>query len=62
MHLDAERFELPGHDIGRAVLVEPEFRMGVEVLALRRQLCVIGFNAIDWFHGWFQPRRAALLI
>src|SRR5436305_1201875 len=50
MHLDAERLELPCHDVGRAVLVEPELRMGMEVLALRGQLGVIGFDVLDRFH------------
>ena len=35
MHLDAERLELPGDNVRRAVLGKAELRIGMEVAPLR---------------------------
>jgi hypothetical protein len=51
MHLDAERFELPGHDVGGAMLGKPDLGIGVEVAARGSEFRMVGFDAIDRVHG-----------
>ena len=51
MHLDAERLELLRHDVGGAVLGEPDLRMRMEVAPLRGQIGMVALDTIDRLHG-----------
>ena len=55
MHLDAEGLQLFGDDRRRALLLEAEFGVGVNVAAPRRHVVVDGGDAVDHGHGVSLP-------
>src|SRR5262249_48312225 len=50
-HLDAERLELRGDKVGRAVLVESQFGMRVQVAPPALHLVLRGHDVVDERHG-----------
>ena len=47
MHLDAPFLQLPRNQLGGAVLLQPEFRVGVDVAADRGQFRVVAADLFD---------------
>ena len=59
MHLDTPALELRGHDAGCPDLLEPEFRMRVEIAPDGGQVVGIGEDAGDGFHAGLSRSTAS---
>ena len=47
MHLDTPLLQLARDEVGGAMLLQPKFRIGMDVLAYRGEFAVIAANLVD---------------